>query len=167
MSAQGVKISELPAASAVGTSDLVPVVAGGETQQATVNQIKDAVKLTLVSEAGSQVTVSGSLRVTNGSATVLLQNGAVTADEIYGLVFANGLSVDSGQPITMDSGDIEGARYIDAQGLLLTGTLTLGVSGPTIRSGSAAPSSAEPDGSLYLRTTGQLYLRTGGAWVEK
>jgi hypothetical protein len=43
----------------------------------------------------------------------------------------------------------------------------LGGGGPTISQGSAAPTSAEPDGSLYLRTTGQLYLRTGGAWVLK
>jgi len=167
MSTQGVKISELPTASGVTASDLVPVVAGGVTKQATVAQVKDAIKLTLVSEAGSQVTVSGSLLATNGSASVLLQNGTLTADEIYGAVFASGLSIDSGQPISMDNGDIEGARGIDAQTLLLTGKLTLGVSGPTISAGSAAPSSSEPDGSLYLRTTGQLYLRTGGSWVEK
>ena len=123
--AAGVKISDLPAASSVSTSDVVPVVAGGETKRATVGQIGDAVKLGLVSEAGSQVTVAGSLVVDSGSATVLLQNGAVTADEIYGLVFASGLSLDSGQPLSMDNGDIEGARTIDAQTIYASGDLFL------------------------------------------
>lgn len=40
---------------------------------------------------------------------------------------------------------------------------------PTISSGSGAPSAAEPDGSLYLRTGGAadttLYIRASGAWV--
>jgi hypothetical protein len=40
---------------------------------------------------------------------------------------------------------------------------------PTITSGSAAPSAAEPNGSLYLRSGGAadttLYSRVSGAWV--
>jgi hypothetical protein len=82
-------------------------------------------------------------------------------------VFAGGLSLDSGQPLTMDNGDIEGVRGIDAQTLTVSSKVELGYGGPTITKGAAAPGSSEPDGSLYLRTTGQLYLRTGGAWVEK
>ncbi len=39
-----------------------------------------------------------------------------------------------------------------------------------ITSGSGAPSDAQPDGSLYLRTDGadgddSLYMRIGGSWV--
>lgn len=37
---------------------------------------------------------------------------------------------------------------------------------PSITAGSAAPDAAEPNGSFYLRTNGQVYHRTGGAWVE-
>ena len=41
---------------------------------------------------------------------------------------------------------------------------------PTITSGSGAPSSAPPDGSLYMRTDASdgddaLYSRISGAWV--
>ena len=41
---------------------------------------------------------------------------------------------------------------------------------PTITSGTGAPSSAEPNGSMYMRTNGTnaddtLYLRAGGAWI--
>lgn len=36
--------------------------------------------------------------------------------------------------------------------------------GPTISSGSAAPSAAEPDGSLYLRTANGAYARASSAW---
>jgi hypothetical protein len=37
--------------------------------------------------------------------------------------------------------------------------------GPTITSGSVAPTASEPDGSFYHRTNGQWYVRTGGLWV--
>lgn len=41
--------------------------------------------------------------------------------------------------------------------------------GPTITSGTGAPTAAEPDGSSYLRTNGAAastqYLRVSGAWV--
>jgi hypothetical protein len=52
-----------------------------------------------------------------------------------------------------------------------TGGLAIGASGaPTITSGSGAPSSSQPNGSLYLRTDGtgpNLYVRENGAWVSK
>jgi hypothetical protein len=42
-------------------------------------------------------------------------------------------------------------------------------SSPTLTSGSGAPSAAEPNGSLYLRTNGgaanTLYARIAGAWA--
>jgi hypothetical protein len=42
--------------------------------------------------------------------------------------------------------------------------------GPVIAQGSGAPSSALPNGSLYLRSDGagpNLYVRENGAWVAK
>lgn len=41
---------------------------------------------------------------------------------------------------------------------------------PTVTSGTGAPSAAEPNGSLYMRTNGSngddsLYMRIGGSWV--
>lgn len=46
---------------------------------------------------------------------------------------------------------------------------TLPTAAPTITTGSGAPSAAEPNGSLYLRTGGtdgddSLYMRIAGSW---
>lgn len=38
-------------------------------------------------------------------------------------------------------------------------------SDPVISSGSGAPSDAEPDGSIYMRTNGVIYKRASAAWV--
>ena len=43
-------------------------------------------------------------------------------------------------------------------------TVGSGGSAPTITSGSGAPSASEPNGSLYMRTTGLLYVRTNSTW---
>ncbi len=52
-----------------------------------------------------------------------------------------------------------------------TAGIELGSSGPTITTGTGAPSDSAPDGSLYLRTDGgagsTLYVRETGAWVAK
>jgi hypothetical protein len=42
-------------------------------------------------------------------------------------------------------------------------------SGPTISTGSTVPTSAEPNGSIYMYTggSGGLYVRQGGSWVLK
>jgi len=52
-----------------------------------------------------------------------------------------------------------------------TAGIELGSSGPTITTGTGAPSHSAPDGSLYLRTDGgagsTLYVRETGAWVAK
>jgi hypothetical protein len=49
-----------------------------------------------------------------------------------------------------------------------TAGLELGASGPTITTGTGAPSHSAPDGSVYLRTDGTasttLYVRAAGAW---
>tara|TARA_R100001244_G_C5148364_1_gene129223 strand:- start:710 stop:952 length:243 start_codon:yes stop_codon:yes gene_type:complete len=47
---------------------------------------------------------------------------------------------------------------------------TVDSSVPTITSGTGAPSAAEPNGSLYMRTNAStaddaLYSRIGGSWV--
>lgn len=44
-----------------------------------------------------------------------------------------------------------------------------GTSGPTITTGSGAPSASEPDGSIYMRTGGSpyFYVRQAGTWVGK
>lgn len=52
-----------------------------------------------------------------------------------------------------------------------TAGVELGSNGPTITTGTGAPSHSAPDGSLYLRTDGgawsTLYVRETGAWVAK
>lgn len=49
--------------------------------------------------------------------------------------------------------------------VLITNKLTVRTA--SITAGTAAPSVAEPNGSLYLRDNGTLYLRTNGAWIIK
>ena len=50
-----------------------------------------------------------------------------------------------------------------------TGGIEMGASGPTITSGTGAPSHTPPNGSIYLRTDGTasttLYVRAGGSWT--
>lgn len=50
-----------------------------------------------------------------------------------------------------------------------TAGIELGSSGPTITSGTGAPTHTPPNGSVYLRTDGTatttLYVRAGGAWT--
>ena len=50
-----------------------------------------------------------------------------------------------------------------------TAGLELGSSGPTITTGTGAPSHSAPNGSIYLRTDGTasttLYVRAAGAWT--
>lgn len=52
-----------------------------------------------------------------------------------------------------------------------TAGIELGSSGPTITTGTGAPSHSAPNGSVYLRTDGTstttLYIRAAGAWVAK
>lgn len=48
--------------------------------------------------------------------------------------------------------------------------IEMGAGGPTITTGSGAPSAGEPNGSIYLRDDGtgpNLYVRENGAWVSK
>ena len=49
-----------------------------------------------------------------------------------------------------------------------TAGIEMGAGGPTITSGTGAPSSSPPNGSIYLRTDGTasttLYVRAAGAW---
>lgn len=47
----------------------------------------------------------------------------------------------------------------------ISGDETDVASSPTITAGAGAPSAAEVDGSIYLRTNGDAYIRTGGNWV--
>lgn len=60
---------------------------------------------------------------------------------------------------------------VDASGnMLVTGKIFMGTaSGPTITTGSGAPSASEPDGSIYMRTGGSpyFYVREAGVWVGK
>lgn len=56
-------------------------------------------------------------------------------------------------------------------GLVVKGSADADVTAaPTLTSGTGAPSSAEPNGSVYLRTDGTnaddtIYVRAGGAWI--
>lgn len=52
----------------------------------------------------------------------------------------------------------------------IVGYLEMRISGPLIKTGTAVPVSADPDGSIYLRSgapNGTVYVRQAGAWVLK
>ena len=63
-------------------------------------------------------------------------------------------------------------RFLDAAGHAIR-KITVWTSGdevdvatsPVILSGSGVPGATVPNGSIYLRTNGDAYIRTGGAWV--
>lgn len=62
-------------------------------------------------------------------------------------------------------------KFASSVGLVVKSSATqLVTAAPTITSGTGAPSAAEPNGSLYMRTDGtdaddSLYVRAGGAWI--
>ena len=62
-------------------------------------------------------------------------------------------------------------KFASAVGLVVKSSASqLVTAAPTITSGTGAPSAAEPNGSLYMRTDGtdaddSLYVRAGGAWI--
>lgn len=57
------------------------------------------------------------------------------------------------------------AKSLPVFGLIVRTSRTSTIaSDPTITAGSGAPSDAEPNGSIYLRTNGIVYRRVGGAW---
>lgn len=62
-------------------------------------------------------------------------------------------------------------RRVTISNAATTAGLELGASGPTITSGTGAPSHSATNGSLYLRTDGgagtTLYVREAGAWAAK
>ncbi|MCI0708203.1 MAG: hypothetical protein L0Y80_12065 [Ignavibacteriae bacterium] len=79
------------------------------------------------------------------------------------LIDASSLSnivLESGAEISLDT------LLVD-----ISGSLSVSGTTATVTSGSAAPSSSEPNGSIYLRTGGgsgtTFYVREAGAWVAK
>jgi hypothetical protein len=61
------------------------------------------------------------------------------------------------------------SRRVTISNAATTAGIELGSSGPTITTGTGAPSHSAPNGSIYLRTDGTatttLYVRAGGAWT--
>lgn len=128
--------------------------------------LDDADQATMLTTLGAQpLSADLTAFVTNASwsgANVTF-NGSLTA---FGVTCA-GSFVSTG-PAQFDS-DITCDGQILASGVIGSPTFTV-ASGPTITSGSGVPASAEPDGSLYLRSgtpNGSLYVRQNGAWVLK
>ncbi len=60
------------------------------------------------------------------------------------------------------------SRRVTISNAATTAGIELGSSGPTITTGTGAPSHSAPNGSIYLRQDGTaattLYIRAGGAW---
>lgn len=59
-----------------------------------------------------------------------------------------------------------GGALIQRLGIAISDDYSDEASHPTISAGSGAPSASEPNGSLYLRTSGLIYRRVGSAWEQ-
>lgn len=77
-------------------------------------------------------------------------------NHFYGALTAN-VSIDAGADYTIGANE-EGGTWVQRGKLYVQG-------GITITGGSDVPTSDEPDGSMYLRTTGAVYHRVNGRWV--
>jgi len=59
-----------------------------------------------------------------------------------------------------------GGALVQRLGIAISDDYADDASAPTITAGSGAPSASENNGSLYLRTSGLIYRRVGGAWEQ-
>ena len=102
-------------------------------------------------------------KLVENTTTVMPYDGDATKTKILPLaVFAPWFADTNG-----------GSSWVPLMGRVLAQIMTIGTAfgAPTITSGTGAPSAAEPNGSIYLRTDGAsattLYVRAAGAWVAK
>ena len=146
---------------------------------------------------GGNLTVSGAyattLTVSNTTNVTLPTSGTLVNDAVTALnnlvsvdttsttshTFALGTGATaSGQTKTVNlgGGGLTGSTTAITLGptagtvtITLNGLVSLGAGGPTITSGSGAPSHSAPNGSSYHRTDGTimstLYVRAEGAWT--
>jgi len=130
--------------------------------------------------------------ITNGSTASLnltlaanLSGAAYDINNITNLVGINGTSnfrtsTANGNALTLQAYDVDGASYSTFITLTAGNTPTCDIkvntltssAGPTITSGSGAPTGTQPKGSLYLRTDGtgvndRMYVATdsAGTWT--
>lgn len=103
----------------------------------------------------------------------------VSADVIADSNLSVTLDLTVGNNTTLSLLTCQGAAQFDStincdadvttSGTFNSATYTVG-NGPTITTGSGVPGSAQPDGSLYLRSgapNGSLYVRQNGVWTLK
>lgn len=112
------------------------------------------------------LSISGSgVGITNVSTwwNVVLTNTTTTnVYEAMGfrrLSFTNGLICSNGFKITM-APEVILAQSNGVQRISFA-------SGITVTSGDSSPTNSEPNGSLYLRTTGAWYQRSNDTWISK
>jgi hypothetical protein len=122
--------------------------------------------------SGSSMTLAGSLTVTLGmvSLTDITANAGVFCDTItVNSTFLNGAGVQIDSNILIPSGNLDVSGDSTFNQVIVGGAISM-PTGPSISSGSAVPTSSEPDGSIYLRSgspNGSLYVRQNGVWVLK
>ena len=90
-------------------------------------------------------------------------NGVIMAD--------GGVSVTAGNLLLYGAVSIDGSGTMTTADVIIPTTLFMtNSSGPTVTAGTAVPSAALPDGSIYLRSgspNGSLYVRQNGVWTLK
>lgn len=156
-----------------GTPDLVVITGSGLTSDTTGN-------LALSGAPSNFGATSRVLQVNSGEdgyAAVLADGEGRTlqmlASDFHGVA---AVGTRSAHPLTICVGDTTRITVSTTGRVTLaaagpTAGIELGTSGPTITTGTGAPTHSAPNGSLYTRTDGgagtTLYVRESGAWVGK
>lgn len=126
-----------------------------------------------VANTGKTITVSGNTTIGSSTHTVALATTGNTSVTLP----VSGVVVATTAPVTDNAiarfngtgGAVQNSGVtIDDSNNLTAGGLEMGAGGPTITSGSGAPSHSAPNGSSYHRTDGTvmstLYVRAAGGW---
>jgi hypothetical protein len=171
---------------AVGASTLANCTGGGNTGvgQGALGGVESANSNTGFGiSAGGKITTGtnnlvlgpdvATTTLTTGSNNVLIGTGSSIDTASSSTSNYIGIGAGSTAVISATGCGTPSTSILTAAGSLIvdsaTGGITVGASGPTLTSGSGAPSATQPVGSLYLNTSGstgsRLYVSAGsGTW---
>lgn len=167
-----VKISALPAASALSGSDVVPVVQSGATKKATATQIKAFAN----SGLGANPTATAGNTVVNGAATTFMRSDAAPAvqlgsDTQFGLLKVDGSTITAAGGVITATGGGGGGPSPANPSATAGPTANNGVAttymrsdaSPAVQQGSASIKGiVQVDGTTITATSGVISAVGGG-----
>lgn len=115
-----------------------------------------------INRATGVMTVANGATITNGG--LAINGGGMTVTGAT--TFNQAVTASGGMTVTGAATLNNTVTFAGSNAMQVNGSMTLNVSGPTIRSGAGAASGTQPNGSLWIRndgTTGaRLYVSAGG-----